>query len=66
MIAKLGFLIAKCKLLIANVNIIKVAEGVGHPDNKTSFVGFVYIARGALRGLPSLLTEVAGHKRGEL
>lgn len=24
----------------------KVGEGVGHPDNKTSFVGFVFIARG--------------------
>ena len=67
LLSKRPFLIAKCKPLIAKIsleNLVKkvlekvlekVLDGVGHPENKTSFVGFVYSRVG---GSP-VVTEVA-------
>ena len=50
-------MIAKYRPLIANK---KVSGGVGHPENKTSFVGFVYSRVG---GSP-VICALAGGRAG--
>lgn len=52
-----------CKLLSVCYR-KKVSEGVGHPNNKTSFVGFVFLRMGGSTPVPVLVYYMAGRRGG--